>query len=246
MRRRGSAMQSIASSPTLVGAITTLIIVVAVFLAYNANSGLPFVPVYRVSVLVPNGARLTHDNEVRIGGTRVGVVESIDPVETTPSGQLVSNQFGDITVDVVKPARLLVPSSKSLAGPPAPLASPIDHFTCYKVKRSRGSARFAKVSVSIETQFETVTLDVTKPLRLCAPTNKNDEAPGTENNLGHLLCYRVHAQTGFPSTAVFVNNQFGQQHYVLSQRREFCVPSLKNGYGSPSRAFLERAPDLLD
>jgi ABC-type transporter Mla subunit MlaD len=91
MRRRGSPLQSIASSPTMIGAITTLIIVVAVFLAYNANSGLPFVPVYRVSVTVPNAARLTHDNEVRIGGTRVGVVESIDPVETTPSGQLVSN-----------------------------------------------------------------------------------------------------------------------------------------------------------
>jgi phospholipid/cholesterol/gamma-HCH transport system substrate-binding protein len=90
-RRRGSPFQSIVSSPTLVGAITTLIIVVAVFLAYNANSGLPFVPVYRASVLVPNGARLTHDNEVRMGGTRVGVVESIEPVETTPSGQLVTN-----------------------------------------------------------------------------------------------------------------------------------------------------------
>jgi ABC-type transporter Mla subunit MlaD len=90
-RRRGSPLQSIVSSPTLVGAITTLIIVVAVFLAYNANSGLPFVPVYRASVLVPNAARLTHDNEVRIGGTRVGVVESIEPVETAPSGQLVTN-----------------------------------------------------------------------------------------------------------------------------------------------------------
>ncbi len=63
----------------MVGAITTLVIVVAVFLAYNANNGLPFVPVYRVSVVVPNSARLTKSNEVRIGGTRVGVVDSIEP-----------------------------------------------------------------------------------------------------------------------------------------------------------------------
>jgi ABC-type transporter Mla subunit MlaD len=89
--RRQSPIQSIASSPTMVGAITTLIIVVAVFLAYNANSGLPFVPTYRVSMLVPNAARLTHDNEVRIGGTRVGVVESVDAVEATKSGQIVTN-----------------------------------------------------------------------------------------------------------------------------------------------------------
>jgi ABC-type transporter Mla subunit MlaD len=79
--RRGGAMQSLAASPTMVGAVTTLIVIVAVFLAYNANNGLPFVPVYRVSVEVPNAARLTDNNEVRIGGHRVGVVESIEPVQ---------------------------------------------------------------------------------------------------------------------------------------------------------------------
>ena len=79
-RRRTSPFSAIAASPTIVGAITTLIVVVAVFLAYNANNGLPFVPVYRVSVVVPNAARLVPNNEVRIGGTRVGVVESIDAV----------------------------------------------------------------------------------------------------------------------------------------------------------------------
>jgi ABC-type transporter Mla subunit MlaD len=73
-------MQSLAASPTMVGAVTTLIVIVAVFLAYNANNGLPFVPVYRVSVDVPNAARLTPNNEIRIGGHRVGVVESIEPV----------------------------------------------------------------------------------------------------------------------------------------------------------------------
>jgi ABC-type transporter Mla subunit MlaD len=67
----------------MVGAITTLIVIVAVFLAYNANQGLPFVPVYRVSVEVPNAARLVNNNEVRIGGNRVGVVESIEAVPPT-------------------------------------------------------------------------------------------------------------------------------------------------------------------
>ena len=68
----------------MVGAITTLIVVVAVFLAYNANNGLPFVPTYRVSVDVPNASRLVRNNEVRIGGNRVGVVESIDAVTQRP------------------------------------------------------------------------------------------------------------------------------------------------------------------
>ena len=45
MSRRG--VGALAASPTLVGAITTLIVILAVFLAYNANNGLPFVPSYR-------------------------------------------------------------------------------------------------------------------------------------------------------------------------------------------------------
>ncbi len=79
----------------MVGAITTLVVVVAVFLAYNANNGLPFVPVYRVSVDIPNGARVHDANEVRVGGTRVGVVESIDPIRTTPAGQLAQTDVSD-------------------------------------------------------------------------------------------------------------------------------------------------------
>jgi phospholipid/cholesterol/gamma-HCH transport system substrate-binding protein len=84
--RRGRA-QSLAASPTLVGAITTLIVIVAVFLAYNSNNGLPFVPTYRVSVILPNAARVSPNNEVRIGGTRVGVVESIEPVADQKTGR---------------------------------------------------------------------------------------------------------------------------------------------------------------
>ena len=50
---RRSPTSVLAASPTMVGAITVLIAIVAVFLAYNANQGLPFVPVYSVAVDVP-------------------------------------------------------------------------------------------------------------------------------------------------------------------------------------------------
>jgi ABC-type transporter Mla subunit MlaD len=76
---------SLAASPTMVGAITTLIVIVAVFLAYNANNGLPFVPTYKVSADLCDAARLGPNNEVRIGGNRVGVVESIDTVPAPPN-----------------------------------------------------------------------------------------------------------------------------------------------------------------
>jgi virulence factor Mce-like protein len=81
MRSEGR-LQRLTASPVLVGALTTLIVIVAVFLAYNANTGLPFTPTYRISAEVPDTNSLVEGNEVRVGGVRVGVVESIEPVQT--------------------------------------------------------------------------------------------------------------------------------------------------------------------
>ena len=72
MRRRSA--RSLAGSPLLIGAVTTLVVIVAVYLAYNANNGLPFVPTYDVKVALPDANSLRVGDEVRIGGTRVGVV----------------------------------------------------------------------------------------------------------------------------------------------------------------------------
>ena len=77
-RRRGAA--SMFGSPVLVGAITLLVAIVAVFLSYNANSGLPFVPTYDLKAEFPNAANLVVGNDVRIGGQRVGTVSEITPV----------------------------------------------------------------------------------------------------------------------------------------------------------------------
>ena len=77
---RGRAT-SAAQSPTVVGSITVLIAILAVFLAYNANSGLPFVPTYRVSAEVPNAASLLGGNDVRMSGVRVGMVENVEPIQ---------------------------------------------------------------------------------------------------------------------------------------------------------------------
>ena len=87
MTRRG--VSALAASPTMVGAITTLIVILAVFLAYNANNGLPFVPSYRISVQVPNASTLVPNNDVRIGGVRVGAVESIEPIQH-PDGRVTA------------------------------------------------------------------------------------------------------------------------------------------------------------
>jgi virulence factor Mce-like protein len=77
MNRRSA---SVAGNPVLIGAATVLVVIVAVFLAYNANNGLPFVPTYKLYANVPDAANLVTGNEVRIGGSRVGIISAIDPV----------------------------------------------------------------------------------------------------------------------------------------------------------------------
>jgi len=66
------------SNPLLMGSIIIVIGLVGLVLSYNAHRGLPFVPTYDVSVDVPDAAELVAgSSEVRIGGARVGLVQSV-------------------------------------------------------------------------------------------------------------------------------------------------------------------------
>src|SRR4051812_29772571 len=76
MRR---ASGSIVANPVLVGAVTVLVVIVAGFLAYNANNGLPFVPTRELNIEIQSGSNLVNGNQVREGGFPVGVVESLNP-----------------------------------------------------------------------------------------------------------------------------------------------------------------------
>jgi hypothetical protein len=227
--------------------------------------------------------------------------------------QLVVNQFGSVRLDVTKPTSLLVPTAKSLMGPPSPLGAFVDHFACYKVEfsRHRGDDDDDEngedhrglrgrdeddedgshdSNVTVETQFETVEVDVRRPRELCAPADKNGENPGAENHPDHLLCYEIKSRNKFSDQDTFLNNQFGEQQFEVRERGLLCVPSQKNPvtttttttvptttttsptttttsvptttsttittttttttsttlYGSPSRAFLLLARDLLE
>jgi ABC-type transporter Mla subunit MlaD len=96
---------SIVASPLLIGAITVLVVVVAVVLAYNANKGLPFVPSLEVHVRAGNALSLGRGGEVREGGTRVGFVEEVRNVKL-PNGEAgaefelkLDRSVGDVPVD---------------------------------------------------------------------------------------------------------------------------------------------------
>jgi virulence factor Mce-like protein len=97
--------QSALANPVLIGAVTVLVALVGVFLAYNANSGLPFVPTRELKVDIANGSALVAGNDVREGGYLVGLISDLKPV-TLESGQAgaqltlkLDKAYGNVPVD---------------------------------------------------------------------------------------------------------------------------------------------------
>jgi len=127
MNRRPAA--SIVANPVLVGAVTMLVVVVAVFLAYNANNGLPFVPTRTLFAELPNGADLNKGVEVREGGYRIGVVDRLEPgrLQDGSVGALVRLKLDESAGPFPKDSRIVV-------RPRSPLALKIVQF-------ERGSSR---------------------------------------------------------------------------------------------------------
>ena len=113
MRNRNGGF---AVSPVLVGAVTVLVIIVAVFLAYNANNGLPFVSTYNLKARLPNADALVKANEVRIGGARVGVVKSVVPVQLK-NGEVEA----ELTLSLDKSAEPIPKDSTIEVRPKSPL-----------------------------------------------------------------------------------------------------------------------------
>jgi hypothetical protein len=117
--RRGRGQGNIAASPVLIGATTVLIAIVAVFIAYNANSGLPFVPTYELNAELPSGGKLVKGNEVRVGGFRVGVVKELTPEVREVNGQRRSVAVAKLSLDkkleplARRPSRPATPSRSS-------------------------------------------------------------------------------------------------------------------------------------
>jgi ABC-type transporter Mla subunit MlaD len=113
-RRPGS---SIVANPVLVGAITLLVVNVAVFLAYNANNGLPFVPSQTLYAEMPNGADVNKGVEVREGGYRIGVVEDLKPDRLSNGrvGAVLQLKLDDSAGPFPKDSRVVVRPRSPLA-----------------------------------------------------------------------------------------------------------------------------------
>jgi hypothetical protein len=148
------------------------------------------------------------------------------PVEHI-SGVTAVNQFGTITLDLLQPDTLLVPSAASLEGPPAAGQSFLNDFTCYNVQigKTKGAPKLG--SVMVGTAFGTVEVEPGNPQHLCVPASKNG-GPVIASAPEDLLCYDVKSGNDLkPAPEVLVANQFGQEVQRIGQRRELCVPTDK-------------------
>jgi hypothetical protein len=153
------------------------------------------------------------------------VIHQTAPRFAKITNEVVTDQFGTLTVDLVRPDYLKVPSAKSLTSPPPPLADPtLNHFKCYKVKH--GTRRIPLVT--IDDEFGSLNLRVRKAFRLCVPADKNGE--GITDPQIPLMCYLVKPVVGGPRfhppvDPIYVNNQFGQSTYTIDHLQELCVPA---------------------
>ena len=139
----------------------------------------------------------------------------------------VDNQFGTIFVDTKKPDLLLVPTLKDPDNPvvlPEPFTPPLDHFKCYRVRRTKGTSKFTPETVNVSDQFINTTLLVKKPVRLCVPVDKDGK--GIIDPVAHLMCYKV-KRVKKKVKGIHVNNQFGPEQLDTKKVMELCVPSTK-------------------
>lgn len=147
---------------------------------------------------------------------------------------VVSNQFGQETIELQRATRLLVPTRKGDLGvPPLPPAGPpnpalIDHFRCYSAKGPNPNQ-----TVLIDDQFNPTAsypVDVKRPRTVCVPVDKNNEgfinANGADGS--GLVCYEVRADERQEYKGDFiVDNQFtgGPLLREVHGPRELCLQS---------------------
>jgi hypothetical protein len=110
-----------------------------------------------------------------------------------------------------------------------------DHFTCYRIRATSGSVKFAGVpnppGLSLVDQFAPSTIEVKKPKLLCAPTDTNSENPGAELHPEHLKGYQIKnlLKPVFP-TGITVIDQFNPGGIKVDAKKQshLLVPTVKS------------------
>lgn len=158
----------------LIGSATVLVLLVAVLLAYNANSGLPFVPTYNVNVQVPDAAGLIAGDGVLIGGARVGYIGSITGSKA-PDGR----PFAVLHLKLNSSTQPLPVDSTDLVRPVSPLGEKylqITRGTSPKTLKAGSTIALSRTHLPVEiNDFFNM---FNRPTRAASQTNLNEFGDG--------------------------------------------------------------------
>ena len=133
----------------------------------------------------------------------------------------VTDRLGSITLDVVRPMALLVPSVEAPAGSPPPPAFGVDHYQCYDVRGARAHVN----GIAVVDEFGAAVADVKEPATLCLAAGENGE--GVLRPATHLMCYEVRSEPPRPDPAasVAVVNEIGAFALDVKRSTELCLPA---------------------
>ena len=108
-----------------------------------------------------------------------------------------------------------------------------DHYMCYKI---RPAAFLPILGVSLNDEFENITVDVRKVKILCPPASKNGEP--VLDSVTHQEAYTFKGVSGTPKFGrrfgIHINDQFGPLVVDLLRRDLLLVPANKSLSGTPS------------
>jgi hypothetical protein len=158
-----------------------------------------------------------------------------DTPKLVPVSVSLQDQFNSASSTVKVQRQLCNPSS--VDGAFAPGIDQTAHLTCYGTKDQSVTPKFKHVDVQVTNVFGTQQLTLSKPFRLCVPSEKGivPAAPTPSSlQIDHYRCYKANFKKGFtftPPTGVSIADQFESTTADVrpGNRLIFCNPVSKNG-----------------
>ena len=157
-------------------------------------------------------------------------IKPLGPILTQTYIRMV-DQFGTHVVNLVKADTLLVPTGFGLGVPPPTPSAAADHYRCYKVTVSPGTAKLPQgLQVAVVDQSTVRRYKIKKFSHLCAPVSENAQAINAASM--HLMCYTAAPVRGQQSLGKIVGqiqtlNEFGAGRLDTAKEAELCVPAVR-------------------
>lgn len=141
------------------------------------------------------------------------------------------DRFETKQTTVAKPTDLCNPVSKN----GEVVHDPTAHLLCYQIKdvtTKPKQPKFAKRDVTAQDQFGSLTLTISTPGLMCAPSEKNDVDSALR--LDHFKCYAAKTASKTPKFTprdVTLADQFETKNTTVLKPVSLCVPVDKNSEG---------------